>query len=65
MGDIDLFFDEDRTYADRLRRPGTAATFVPGAGAPHRFESWARGSDLTRDFLANARRWLGDLISAP
>lgn len=62
VGDIDLFFDEDRTYAERLKRAGTDVTFVTVPGAPHGFEAWARKTDLARGYVGGARAWLGRQI---
>ncbi|GLR68071.1 esterase [Acidocella aquatica] len=65
VGDIDLFFDEDRAYAERLRQAGVDATFVQVSGAPHGFEGWARNTVLGRTYLKKARSWLGDIVGAP
>jgi len=59
IGDIDLFFDEDRTYAERLTTAGVDCTLDVAAGAPHGFEKIAPNTTLTRDYLSRARDWLG------
>ncbi|OAA29578.1 esterase/lipase [Frankia sp. EI5c] len=58
VGDVDLFYDENREYARRLGEAGVATMFHPVAGAPHGFENWAHDTDLSREYLAAARSWL-------
>jgi len=62
VGDIDLFFDEDRAYADRIRAAVIDTRFVTVPGAPHGFEGWARKTDLARTYLADARGWLAHQV---
>ncbi|HEX7856557.1 MAG TPA: alpha/beta hydrolase [Sphingobium sp.] len=58
VGDIDLFHQEDRAYADRLREAGVAVEFVEVPGAPHGFEAWAPNTLITKKYLSDARGWL-------
>lgn len=58
VGDIELFFAEDRLYADRLAAAGVEVTFDVTPGAPHGFESWASDTALAQDLLRRAREWL-------
>lgn len=58
VGDIDLFHDEDREYARRLRAAGVDTTFHTVSGAPHGFEAWAADTAIARDYLATALAWL-------
>jgi acetyl esterase/lipase len=58
VGDIDLFHDEDRLYAGRLRAAGVDVIFRMVPGAPHGFEGWAADTDLVQAYLADARAWL-------
>lgn len=58
VGDIDLFHDEDRDYAERLTAAGVDTTLYVVPGAPHGFEGWAAGTDVARAFDAAAREWL-------
>lgn len=62
-GDIELFFDEDRTYAERLNRAGVACTLDVVPGAPHGFESIARNTKLAQDYQSRARAWLGQKLA--
>lgn len=64
VGDVDLFHDEDRRYADRLRAAGVDATFAVVPGGPHGFETWASGTRVARDHLASARAWLRETLDA-
>jgi acetyl esterase/lipase len=62
VGDIDLFHDEDRAYAERLREAGVDVAFDVTPGAPHAFEGWARDSELAREHIRKARAWLGKTL---
>jgi acetyl esterase/lipase len=63
VGDIDLFHDEDRDYADRLRAAGVDTTFHVVPDAPHGFETFAPDTDIVRDYLAAAQAWLRQAIA--
>lgn len=65
VGDVDLFHDEAREYARRLNAAGSPAAFHVVPGAPHGFETWAPDTDISRDYLAAARSWLRQALSAP
>jgi acetyl esterase/lipase len=56
--DIELFYEEDRVYADRLRQQGVAVVLETIHGAPHGFEELARDSDIAKVYLAHALDWL-------
>jgi acetyl esterase/lipase len=62
VGLIDLFHDEDRAYADRLREAGVPTVFDVEPGAPHGFEAWAPDSAVAKAYLARARAWLSQAI---
>ncbi|RLK52621.1 alpha/beta hydrolase [Microbacterium telephonicum] len=62
--EIELFLEEDRAYADRLRAAGVDVTFDLVPGAPHGFEAWAGDTDLARDLFGRARAWLGARLAA-
>ncbi|WP_461474931.1 alpha/beta hydrolase fold domain-containing protein [Microbacterium sp. HJ5] len=63
--DIELFYDEDRDYAQRLEAAGVEVTFETVADAPHCFGAWAPESEIsppvTRAMPTSPRR----LLSAP
>lgn len=58
VGDIDLFYDEDHAYAERLREANVEVTFEVVSGAPHGFESWAPDTTITRKYISCAQAWL-------
>ena len=53
-GDIDLFYDEDKAYADQLEA-------VPGAF--HGFEELDTQTKLVQDYLSCSRDWLRDQLA--
>ncbi|WP_105973711.1 alpha/beta hydrolase [Streptomyces geranii] len=63
VGDIDLFADECRTYAERLRDAGVECAFDLVPGAPHGFETWAPDTRPARELLERSRAWLGAHLS--
>ncbi len=62
VGDIDLFYEEDRTCAERLRAAGVAVTFDVVPGAPHGIASWAGDTSITREHIRRAQSWLGQTL---
>ncbi|GAB2831488.1 alpha/beta hydrolase [Microbacterium insulae] len=62
--DIELFYAEDRAYAEALRAAGVDVTFDTVPGAPHGFETWARDSRLARGVLSRGRDWLRERLTA-
>jgi acetyl esterase/lipase len=65
VGDIELFFDEDRTYAERLSATGVDCTLDVVPGAPHGFENInvAGKTQLAQSYLSRARQWLGQKLA--
>ena len=63
VGTIDLFFNEDENYAERLRACGIDTTFTTVTGAPHGFEAWAFHSKPAQAFILDAQQWLGRIFS--
>lgn len=51
VGTVDLFFDEDKAYADRLERAGVNCEFVPVPGAFHGFDLVVTRAGVSKDFL--------------
>ncbi|MGO8948431.1 MAG: alpha/beta hydrolase [Ktedonobacterales bacterium] len=64
VGDIELFYNEDCDYAQRLRAAGVEVTLDIVAGAPHGFEAWASNTALARDYIGRAQAWLRQAIRA-
>ncbi|QLD13233.1 alpha/beta hydrolase [Microbacterium oleivorans] len=57
-GDIELFAEEDRAYADALRAAGVPVTTDVVTGAPHGFENWGRKAPVAQALIARAQDWL-------
>ncbi|HZC06312.1 MAG TPA: alpha/beta hydrolase, partial [Ktedonobacterales bacterium] len=64
VGDIELFYDETRDYAERLRAASVEVTLDIVPGAPHGFESWAANTSIARAYLGRAREWLSQALVA-
>lgn len=62
-GDIELFFEENETYAERLRAAGVAVEFDVVPGAPHGFAAWAPDAEVTRAFVGRAQAGLERVLS--
>ncbi|RXZ48726.1 alpha/beta hydrolase [Agromyces fucosus] len=63
-GDIELFAEEDRAYADALRDAGVPVTTDVVTGAPHGFENWARDAPSAKALVKRAQEWLRT-VTAP
>ncbi|WP_263055257.1 alpha/beta hydrolase [Curtobacterium sp. RIT-PI-V] len=61
-GDIELFFAEDKAYADALQSAGVETTFEAVAGAPHAFESVVPNAPVAREYRRGALNWLADRL---
>jgi len=58
VGQLDIFRDEDITYADRLSRAGVNVEFHLRPGVPHEFETFAYTTDVARSAIADRLRVL-------
>lgn len=56
--DIELFFDENKAYAEQLMQCGVACTLDIVPAVPHGFESIAPLSKVAQAYLARSREWL-------
>ncbi|MEZ0075794.1 alpha/beta hydrolase [Planotetraspora sp. GP83] len=61
VGQLDIFRDEDLTYALRLSQVGVPVEFHLHPGVPHEFESIAHASDVARRVIADRVRVLASL----
>lgn len=61
-GDIELFYEENRTYAERLAAAGVQCTLDIVPGAPHGFQTIARDTALAQAYLTRARQWLHQVV---
>jgi len=62
--DVELFFNEARSYASRLSAAGVPTDFEIVSGAPHGFESLAPRSTAAQNLTATARGWLDRQLRA-
>ncbi len=58
VGDIDLFYEENRRYVERLHAADVAVSFEVVAGGPHGFQNWAFNSGIAQAFINQAHTWL-------
>ena len=58
VGDVELFYEEDKEYAKKLTASGVPCELDVVSGAPHAFEGVAPESQLARDYMTRAKSWL-------
>jgi acetyl esterase/lipase len=58
VGDVELFFEENKAYANKLTAAGVPCELDVVSGAPHAFEGVAPESKLARDYMIRAKAWL-------
>jgi acetyl esterase/lipase len=58
IGNIDLFYEEDRKYAQRLQKAGVEVTFIEVPNAFHGFEIIGNETGLAQKFLGESKQWL-------
>jgi acetyl esterase/lipase len=58
VGDIELFYEEDRKYAEALKAAGVACELDVVAGGPHAFEGMAPDAQVSKDYMTRAKAWL-------
>jgi len=58
VGEIDLFFNENRIYAERLQAAGVPCEFHPVPMAPHGFQAVAPKAEVSKTFIESADRFL-------
>jgi acetyl esterase/lipase len=63
VGDIDLFYNENMGFAERLRLAGIDTALTTVAGAPHGFEAWAFDTLTAKNFITEAQCWLGGTLA--
>jgi acetyl esterase/lipase len=61
VGDLDIFRDEDITYAQRLADAGVPTELHLHPGCPHAFETLARKADVSRRAISDRMRRLRTL----
>ena len=61
VGQLDIFRDEDLTYARRLSDAGVDVEFHLHPGVPHEFDTFAWDTDVARRAVADRLRALSSL----
>ena len=64
VGDVELFYEEDKAYANKLTAAGVPCQIDIVTGAPHAFEGLAPDSELAKDYLSRAKTWLKAALRA-
>jgi len=64
VGDVELFYQEDKKYAESLKAAGVPCELDVVAGGPHAFEGMAPDAQVSKDYMARAKAWLGKALSA-
>ncbi|MYH71347.1 MAG: alpha/beta hydrolase [Acidimicrobiia bacterium] len=54
VGDVDLFYDEDLEYADRLREAGVPVTLEVARGGAHGYHRLVPKASVSKRFIASA-----------
>jgi len=57
-GELDLLFDDDKAYAERLKAAGVHCEMHVAPGAPHAYDAVAPDSSVTRETVEGYRRFL-------
>ena len=65
VGDIELFYEEDRRYAERLVDAGVPTVLEVVPGAPHAFESFLGRTPVAKAYLAAAETGLARHLQTP
>ncbi|MEM1403217.1 MAG: alpha/beta hydrolase [Pseudomonadota bacterium] len=60
VGDIDLFYEEGRDYAAKLKRAGVPCHLEVVPGAPHGFDYFAKDHSLVEDYQRDALRFVAN-----
>jgi acetyl esterase/lipase len=58
VGDVELFYQEDKKYAEDLMAAGVSCELDVVAGGPHAFEGMASDAQVSKDYMARAKSWL-------
>ncbi len=61
-GDIDLFYEENKTYAARLKSAGVKTQFHVCEGAPHGFDVLGWKTDIAEAFRDSAVSFMGQYL---
>lgn len=63
VGDVELFYQEDKKYAESLRRDGVPCDLDVVAGGPHAFEGMAPEAQVSKEYMERAKAWLANALA--
>lgn len=63
VGDVELFYEEDKKYAERLSAAGVSCELDVVAGGPHAFEGMAPDAQVSREYMIRAKSWLRSALA--
>ena len=64
VGDVELFYQEDKKYAENLSAAGVSCELDVVVGGPHAFEGLVPDSRVSKEYLTRAKGWLRAALSA-
>jgi acetyl esterase/lipase len=64
VGDVELFYQEDKKYAENLKAAGVPCELDVVAGGPHAFEGMVPDAQVSKDYMARAKSWLRTALAA-
>lgn len=64
VGDLDLFVEENKSYAARLEQAGCPTELLIIEDAPHGFDSLVPDAPVSQKFVASARKFLRQYLDA-
>jgi acetyl esterase/lipase len=64
VGDVELFYQEDKKYAESLKAAGVPCELDVVAGGPHAFEGMVPNAQVSKDYMARAKSWLRNALAA-
>jgi acetyl esterase/lipase len=64
VGDVELFYEEDRKYAEALKSAGVDCQLDVIEGGPHAFEGLAPEAQVSIKYIDRAKAWLKKALDA-
>ena len=64
VSDAELFYEENKAYANKLTAAGVPCQLEIVSNAPHSFQGLAPDSELAKNYLAKAKSWLKAALAA-
>jgi len=64
VGDVELFYQEDKKYAESLKAAGVPCELDVVAGGPHAFEGMVPDAQVSKDYMTRAKSWLRNALAA-